>query len=61
MYELAKNPDIQKRVHEEIDRVLTEHDGKITYDAVSDMKYLEACIDGGLKSFVFWIKVSSIE
>lgn len=46
LYELAKNGDIQKQVHEEIDRVLEQHNGQITYDSVSDMKYLEACIDG---------------
>lgn len=46
MYEMAKNPDIQARVHEEIDRVLEEYDGKITYESVSAMKYLDACIEG---------------
>ena len=46
MYELAKDPEIQKRVHEEIDSVLAQHNGKITYDSVTEMKYLEACIDG---------------
>lgn len=46
MYELAKNQDIQKRVQEEIDRVLEAHQGKITYDSINEMKYLEACIDG---------------
>lgn len=46
MYEIAKNHDIQARVHEEIDRVLEEYDGKITYESVSEMKYLENCING---------------
>lgn len=46
MYELAKNPDVQQRVHDEIDEVLAEHDGKITYESISEMKYLDACIDG---------------
>lgn len=46
MHELANNPDIQRRVHEEIDEVLEKHDGKVTYDSISEMKYLEACIDG---------------
>lgn len=46
LYELAKNPDIQKRVHDEINRVLKEHNGDINYDSVTDMKYLESCIDG---------------
>lgn len=46
MHELAKNPEIQSRAHEEIDRVLQQHNGKITYESISDMKYLAACIDG---------------
>lgn len=46
MYELAKNQHIQELVHKEIDRVLAEHNGKITYESITDMKYLEACIDG---------------
>lgn len=46
MHELAINPDIQQRVHEEIDAVLEKFDGQVTYDSISEMKYLEACIDG---------------
>lgn len=44
--ELAKNPEIQSRVYEEINRVLEKHGGEITYDSVAEMKYLENCIDG---------------
>lgn len=46
MHELANNPDIQQRVHDEIDQVLERNDGQVTYDSISEMKYLEACIDG---------------
>lgn len=46
LYELAKNREIQLRVQEEIDKVLEEHDGKLTYESISDMKYLDKCIDG---------------
>lgn len=46
LYELAKNPEIQKRVHDEIDRVLAEYDGDINYDSIAAMKYLESCVDG---------------
>lgn len=51
MYELAKNPEIQQRVHQEIDDVLERHGGKITYESISDMKYLEACIDETLRKY----------
>lgn len=46
MFEIARNPDAQNKVHEEIDRILKEHNGQITYDSVNEMKYLECCIDG---------------
>lgn len=46
LYELAKNPEIQRRVHDEIDRVLQLHNEQITYESISELKYLDACIDG---------------
>lgn len=46
MYELAKNAEIQAKVHEDIDRALNKYNGKITYESVSEMKYLDHCIDG---------------
>lgn len=48
LYELAKNAAIQQRVHDEIDTVLTEFKGQITYEAISAMKYLESCINGSI-------------
>lgn len=46
LFEIARNAEIQRRVHEEIDEVLANHNGKITYESASEMKYLESCIDG---------------
>lgn len=46
LFELAKNCDVQQRVHDEIDRVLAAHGGQITYESMMAMKYLDACIDG---------------
>lgn len=61
LYELAKAPEIQKRVHEEIDRVLGEHDGQITYDSVSEMKFLEACIDGEFFKFIIQFSLQILQ
>lgn len=46
LYELGRNKDIQKKVQREIDEISLKHDNKITYDSLTDMKYLEQCIDG---------------
>lgn len=46
LYEIAKNAEIQNRVHDEIDRVLKEHNGQITYESLGECKYLSQCIDG---------------
>lgn len=46
LLEIAKNLEIQQKVHEEIDRVLAQHNGELTYDSLNDLKYLECCIDG---------------
>ncbi|XP_013174122.1 PREDICTED: cytochrome P450 6B5-like [Papilio xuthus] len=40
MYELAKNPEIQDKVVEEINKVLLRHNGVITSDTLHDMTYL---------------------
>lgn len=46
LYELAKNLDYQRRVHSEIDSVLAQHGGQITYESILKMKFLDHCIDG---------------
>lgn len=58
LYELAKNSNIQRRVHSEIDRVLGQHNGQITYESISEMKFLDHCIDGLFASdFFFYHKI----
>lgn len=47
LYELARAPEIQRKVHEEMDEILLKHNGILSYDSLTDMKYLENCIDGG--------------
>lgn len=46
LYELARAPEIQRKVHAEIDKVLKEHNDQLSYDSINEMKYLENCIDG---------------
>lgn len=41
MYELARNPDIQERLYDEITEVLDSKKNELTYETLQEMTYLE--------------------
>nr|UZE89924.1 cytochrome P450 CYP9GM1 [Chrysoperla zastrowi sillemi] len=45
-YELALQPDLQKRLQKEIDTVLKENNGKLDYDVIKSMKFLDMIVTG---------------
>ncbi|KAL7017110.1 hypothetical protein ACKWTF_010253 [Chironomus riparius] len=52
MFELARNKDIQQKVQDEIDRVMkAAGPNGLTYDLISEMKYLDCCIDETLRKY----------
>jgi cytochrome P450 family 6 len=46
LHELALNPEVQERLREEIDSTLEKYEGKITYDGIHSMSYLDKVVDG---------------
>lgn len=46
LYEMTLNQEIQDRAREEVERILAKYDGKITYEGVHEMEYLQMVIDG---------------
>ncbi|KOX71589.1 Cytochrome P450 9e2 [Melipona quadrifasciata] len=50
-YEIGINDDIQKRLQDEIDQVLEDCNGEVTYEAINGMKYLEAVIFESLRMY----------
>jgi hypothetical protein len=46
LYELSLHQEIQDRVREEIDVVLQKHDGKLTYEGILEMEYLDKVVSG---------------
>lgn len=44
LYEMARNPDIQERLYEEISEILAEHNDEFTFEALEEMKYLDCVI-----------------
>lgn len=45
-FELAQDLDIQTRAQEEIDTVLEKHGGKLTYEILQEMTYLDMIVSG---------------
>lgn len=43
LYELAQYPDLMKKAQDDVAQALEKH-GKMTYDALKDMKFLDLCI-----------------
>ncbi|KAG5681182.1 hypothetical protein PVAND_010640 [Polypedilum vanderplanki] len=52
LFELCKNPHIQRKVQEEIDRVFGDKKfDDLDYEMINNLKYLECCIDETLRLY----------
>jgi cytochrome P450 len=49
LYYLAKNPDKQQKLFEEIQRYVPEKDQPVTLGNLSELKYLKACIKESMR------------
>ncbi|XP_071870351.1 cytochrome P450 9e2-like [Bombus fervidus] len=50
-YEVGINEEVQRRLQDEIDQVLEDCKGEATYEAINDMKYLDAVILESLRMY----------
>lgn len=46
LFELARNPWLMQRLHDEIDEVLKKHNNVISYESINEMTFLEYCVLG---------------
>lgn len=51
LYELAKNEEAQRKAQAEVDAFLHKHGNKVEYSCVTELPYLEACIDEALRLY----------
>lgn len=51
LYELAINQELQDRTREEIEKVLQNHDGEITYEAIMNMDFADRVINESLRKY----------
>lgn len=45
-FELSYHPEIQKKLRDEINEVLSRHNGEMTYEAIEEMTYLQQVLYG---------------
>ncbi|CAH0561305.1 unnamed protein product [Brassicogethes aeneus] len=50
-FELAYNPDVQKKLQAEIKKVFEKYDGDLTYDSLNEMKYMHMAILETLRKY----------
>lgn len=46
LYELSQNVELQEKARQSVTEALKKHKNALTYDLVSEMKYLEQCVKG---------------
>ncbi|XP_066154470.1 probable cytochrome P450 6a13 [Euwallacea fornicatus] len=51
LYELCRNPEHQEKTRNEILRVLGNHNGEVTYEALQEMTYLRQVLDETLRMY----------
>nr|AHW57301.1 CYP6AB47 [Chilo suppressalis] len=51
LHQLAFNPEVQKKVQDDIDRVLAKHNDKLSYEAIKEMRYLDWTFKEGMRMF----------
>ncbi|CAH0714940.1 unnamed protein product, partial [Brenthis ino] len=51
LFELSKNQKAQTKVIEEVDDYFQRHNGKIEFECINEMPYLQACIDETLRLY----------
>ncbi|XP_032683013.1 cytochrome P450 9e2-like [Odontomachus brunneus] len=51
MHEIAINEDIQRRLQNEIDQVLEDTNGQVTYEAINNMEYLDSVLSETLRMY----------
>jgi cytochrome P450 family 6 len=51
IYEMTQNEELMQRAQDDIKSTLLKYDGKLTYEAINDMKFIDLCIKETLRKY----------
>lgn len=57
LYDLAANHDVQAKLRNEIHEVLKKYGGKLCYEAIQDMNYLDRVFSGSVLFYNLFYKI----
>ncbi len=60
IYHMIQDPEIEKKVYEEVDAVFAKHNGKIEHEHLSELVYLNACISEALRLYPFFHRTERV-
>ncbi|CAH1985077.1 unnamed protein product [Acanthoscelides obtectus] len=49
LYDLAKNPEVQQKLREELNEYFEKDKGQLSYESIQEMPYLDACFKESLR------------
>lgn len=59
LFEMSQNQEVQDKARDNVMKVLEKHDGLFTYEALSEMNYVENCISGEQFKLFKWQTIES--
>lgn len=59
-YNLAKTPDVQEKLLDEVDAYFARHDGKVEHETIGELTYMSACIKETLRMFAPLVRVERV-
>jgi cytochrome P450 family 6 len=60
IFEIAMNSDVQDKLREEVDSTLEKFDGKLCYEALQEMHYMDRVLAGKLIKFASTVKKNKL-
>ncbi|ODM98967.1 Cytochrome P450 3A56 [Orchesella cincta] len=60
MLYVSKDPELEERIHEEIDQVYSKTNGKIDHDVLSEFPLLTACIHEAARLYPFFFRTERV-